>query len=291
MALPIVQTKRTIIIEGMRKALGRVPDADAIIIAENEWFEEIKDDIFQRKDWKLLEETKVVITTAYEQIIAAPSDFSKLIEVTFYDGGQKGTAQDGTLGSITLSASEAITEGSAKGSLVFKTGGTGKAEMSRITSYSESTKIAGVSPDFETVADATTTYMIATVAKDLHFIPNEVFRDVTAIGYPSRITSYGNEFYLDAIPDLSTYAIIFKYLVSIDQVDLDSTKHLRILAKMKNALKAGIYMRTLDSLNDDRASRALKTYESIVLKLMIDDSRSRRQRNNNYFKPVGGMPR
>jgi len=171
---------------------------------------------------------------------------------------------------------------------LFMTSGNAISEMSRITAISGD--VATVTPAWAT-QPTSGEYMIADIEVDMHYIPNEPLRIVAPVGAPSKISYYEGEFYLDPVPNLSTYAIVMRFLVDISQVDLTETRYTDILTKWRTAFDAGVYMKALQGRNDKVFKDAVSLYEIAVSRLMKQDSRSRRQRNNSFAMTIGGLPR
>ncbi len=290
MAVPTSQTATLIVTEALKKTGRSSPTSDEITRATDYYLEEIKHDLAGRKDWHLVENTKVLIPDAFSHRIADPTDFEKMLDVRFYNGVVKGTAQTGSSSSITLAAAESLSEEQAKGSQIFVTGGTGKGSSSRGTTYSESTKAMGVSPNFTTAPAASSTYMVADTERSLSYIPHEEMRGINSTGEPTSISYYNGEFFLDPIPDVATYAIVAKYLMRVDQIDLTDTVYTTLLNKWRVALVEGVYMKQLQEDSDNRYQAAVQTYETSVLRLMQKDGRQRRQRNQSFIRRTGGLP-
>lgn len=92
-----------------------------------------------------------------------PWDGSALIETAILNGQvvlRSGTAQAGTLFSITLDAGASATNDLYVGSLVSATNGTGAEQVRLIVFYDGTTKIATVVPPWEVAPDATTGFAI-----------------------------------------------------------------------------------------------------------------------------------
>lgn len=71
-----------------------------------------------------------------------------------------GTAQAGASSSITLASGASSTTNIFRGATITTTGGTGDGQSRNITAYNGSTKVATVSPAWDTTPDSTTTYSI-----------------------------------------------------------------------------------------------------------------------------------
>ena len=180
MAVPTTQTATLIVTEALNKATYSNPAAALITRATNFWLEEIKHDISQRKDWKLYEETKVLIPDAYAQRIADPVDFHKCLEARFYNGAIKDTLQTAGSGTITLAAGTG--NSSMEGKPIFITDGNAKGQMTRIVSISGD--VASVSPNWGTTPSSGT-YMIADTERTLAYVPFEEIEVVTGTGTPT----------------------------------------------------------------------------------------------------------
>lgn len=291
MAIPITRTTTNIVTTAFKKA--GIPSPNSIQIAntiENH-LEEIKNDIASRKDWKVLEETAVLIPTQWLGRYATPIDFRKALQLTIYDGDVIGTAQAGGSGTITLAANEIINEDTAKGSLIFITSGTSIGGMARITDYSSSTKIAAISPALATTADNTSVYMIPNSKRDLIQLPYESSEEIAIKGFPNGYMVFEQELYLSPIPDEVNYALKMRYGVDITDLDVTGTKHSRILKEWRTALVSGIAMRILEDLDDTTSQKEYGRFERAVKLLMGQDARDRRVRGQSYAKSLGGLPK
>lgn len=71
-----------------------------------------------------------------------------------------GTAQAGAAGSITLDAGASATDNFYDGQVVYLTGGTGAGQSRRIDTYTGSTKVATVIPNWATTPDNTTVFAL-----------------------------------------------------------------------------------------------------------------------------------
>lgn len=92
-----------------------------------------------------------------------------------------GTAQAGAAGSITLSSGSSSTDSFYKGFIIQPVGGTGGGQAPRLcTSYTGSTKLAGVSPNWAVTPDATTTYSFIPAADYLRAIVVDTVGSYTA---------------------------------------------------------------------------------------------------------------
>lgn len=292
MAIPTAPTATSIVTEALNSAgiISSVEVSSLLTRATDEWLEEVKNKIAGRPvDWKILEKETVKIPDAYVQNFAIPTDCEKVLEVTFYDGSTKGTMQTAAAGTITLASDEDVSEDDAKGKLIFITSGNAKNEKSRITAYDTSTKIATISPNWATTP-ASGDYMISDFEQDLTFLPNESIQRVASSGYPTAISEFNGQFYLNNVPDKGTYALIIKYKINIKKLDLTDSKYTDVLSEWRNALMYGVCQKAAFNNDDDKYKTAQYEYNSEVKRLMVENQRKRTQRNNNRVLPIGGMP-
>lgn len=290
MAIPTTPTAITIVTEALIQAdEGDSPPSALITRATNFWLEEIKNKIAGKKNWKILETTIASIPDIHFNKITVPADYQKLIKATFYDGSTKDTLQTATSSTIDLASDEDITEDNAKGRLIFITSGNAKAEKARIVTYNETTKQAGISPDWGTTPSSGD-YMIADFEKELEYFPNEAIPSINSAGVPSAISYYDGEFYLDVVPDKSTYAIVFKYVLAIQKVDLTNSRYGNILSDWRVPLLNGVLRKALFNNNNEKYAESKKLEDESILLLMKQDGRKNLQRTNQAVRSAGGLP-
>lgn len=291
MAIPTAPTATSVVTEGLKMAGIANPSNPLITRATGEWLERTKNFIARKKSgtWKILEKSQVIIPDIYLQKISVPTDFKDIVEVTFYDGATKGTMQTATASTIDLSSTEDISEANAKGRLIFITSGNAKAETSRIVSYNESTKQAGISPDWSTIPTSGD-YMISDYESDLTYLPNETIPTVVPAGYPSCITIYNSEFYLDVVPDKSSYALIVKYRIAIQKLDLTDSKYSNILSAWRDVLEQGICREKLFDDDNNKYTAADARFKLGVRDLMKDDAKEQQAISRRSLNHGGGLP-
>lgn len=291
MAIPVNPTATTIVTEALNKGGHLNPSAAKITRAEDFWLEEVKLDIAERKDWKILEETALLVLDEKRSRYTLPTDYEKMLSVKIYSGEETGTVQTGAASTITLDISEGITEGTAEGSLIFITSGTAKGQSSRITAYDESTKIATVSPSWGITPDNTSEYMIASTERTMQYLPHEMINRVLPNGMPSRSTVFEEELIFDKSPDRGTYVAEMRYIVDIALIDLAGTKISELYREWRVAMVQGVLFYVYDDDDDIRSDKAEARYERLVMKAMSSDGRKKRQRGQTYIKTLGGLPR
>ena len=104
MALPTAPTVSTILTEAYTRSGIPTPTPAQLTRAEDEWLEEIKRDIAERKAWQALQETVVMIPLLNVSVYPVPSPLIRVMEIWWYDGAEKGTAQAGGANTITLTS-------------------------------------------------------------------------------------------------------------------------------------------------------------------------------------------
>ena len=286
MAIPEAPTALSIVTEAYNSAGLFEPTVSEITRATDYYLEEIKHNIARVKDWKILEATKVFIPTAYQQTVSIPSDFSKLIKATFYDGSTKGTMQSATATTIELASGAG--KPSHIGRLIFITSGNAKGAMSRIIDINGD--IATIEPAWSTIPTSGN-YMIADTYRDLDYVEVDGISPLPAVGHVTTISQYNGNFYLSPIPDRSDYAIVFKYLLAIHQIDLNSPKYTEILTEWRTALVEGVKAKIYEEKDDARVLQAKADYTNALRMLMIQDGKKRAFKGQVYFQSIGGLPR
>jgi hypothetical protein len=286
----LAPTATTIVTEAYKLAGVSSPSAAEITRAEDEWLQLVLEDIASRRDWEILKGTKISIVNAFEQRLSVPVDFENMREIKFYDGTHKDAAQGGSSSSITLAADEDIIESDAKGKQIFITGGTGVRGMARIVSYSESSKIAGIAPNWAINPVNGSTYMIANLERSLDYTQVEDFKIVTANGSTIRVSIYDDELYFDPIPDVATYAVVMRYMSNITQIDTSGTRYSNILTKWRTALTMGVKKFARENEDDKRIVASEKDYEKAIVSLRRQGNRKRWSRHNSFVANRGGMP-
>lgn len=82
-----------------------------------------------------------------------------LEEVKSIPKNQIGTALGGTSGTITLAGTK-TTDGLYNGDKIATTGGAGSGQVRTITGYTGSTRVAAISPNWTSIPDSTTSYIV-----------------------------------------------------------------------------------------------------------------------------------
>lgn len=85
MAVPTVPTVSTILTEAFRRCGVPSPSVAQLTRAEDEWLEEVKQEVQGEKRWHALEETQTVATVSSQQAYAVPSPLSRILRMRFVD--------------------------------------------------------------------------------------------------------------------------------------------------------------------------------------------------------------
>src|SRR3972149_263482 len=101
-------TADSIVIEGMKKGGIRAPQPSDIKRAKEEWLQEIFNDIWMTSErtgntrLKTLQTTAVAIGVDNQRQYDLPADFDEELVITILDANDTGTAQSGTINTVTL---------------------------------------------------------------------------------------------------------------------------------------------------------------------------------------------
>lgn len=293
MAVPTVPTIATILTEALTRSGTPSPTTDQLARAEDEWLEEIKQDILGRKNLRSLQETIVLIPIAYVTVYAIPSPLYTVNELWFYRGDETGTAQAGTSNTITLAAASTASEDDVRARKIYLTGGTGAGQSNRITALNTSTKVATVACAWTTNPDSTTTYMVEDEEHLIHGPDQDIPRDGQS---PStRILRW--EFWEDHVhihPPLDNageYALELRGTVDLSLVDETDARYTRFLREWRNAIKYGVMVRNFEDVDDDNALRYEGKYERAVNRLLQADTRKAQRYGTTQMRSLGGLPR
>jgi hypothetical protein len=284
MAVPTVPTVTSILTESFRRCGVPSPTVAQLTRAEDEWFEEVKQELGMEKRWHNYEETMVLIPQAYAQVYAIPSPLDRIFSVSFFSG-VTGTATAGGATSITLAAG-----GDVLGRKIFLTGGTGAGQCNRILSLGG--LVATVAATWATTPDSSTTYMIATY--EFPVSGPHVGLPRTGIAPTNIITrweQFEHQLVVYPVPNASTYALELRGMVDISLVDRTDARLTRILREMRPALIAGVMVRIKEDQQDEDLPLYRQRYEQITLKMMKHDSRKHRSLLPMAMRGPGGIPR
>jgi hypothetical protein len=285
MAADAAPTLVSITTEGLKKGGYSSPSSAQLTRAQDEWMPEIKNDIFTlAKKLKVLQTIVVGITTEGVDRYALPSDFSSDLTLTLLDGLSTGIAQGGASGSITLAATETVSEATLKqkkGILVYE--GTGKGSYSQVTAYNSTTKVATVSPNFNTAPVNLDKYMFVDTVTPV--TPKPVWKLDRMIqvnggsGTPLYFYPIGDadngEFVLYPKPYRSTsipWGMQLRYYCDLMRLDLAGTLITTLYRRWRNIFTHGVYAKALQDKDDKRAEKAEVKYQRMLSTLITRET-------------------
>ncbi len=265
-----VATITSIITEAFKKAGINSPSTDLMTRAQVQWLEEIRTDLWKRvKKAKFLQARSATLLVNGLAKYQNPSDFESDLTLEYATGSRYGTAQAGTLGTVTLAATENAQQADLIGKEIVLLSGSASGQISYIVGYDSSTKVATVSPSF-TVAPSTDSYLIIDQYKPLDEKPlweQQNLSNQTSQGIPDRFFPVGNatdgEFILWPVPyrtDSQPAIVLHRYYADISEIDTTGTLFATLLAKWRNLWLLGLKWKALDDADDDKEPAAQKAY-------------------------------
>lgn len=276
MASPTNPTASSIVSEGLKKAGESNPSVALTTRATDQWLEEIKNDILHRsKKLKRLMVTSYGVITQGKSRYANPTDYSSDLELTLLSGNSGNTAQGGSIGSITLSATETATN--IIGLYIIIISGASQAAASQVISYDTATKVATVSPNFKTSPDSTSVYMIVTREIPLHQKGINQFTQFNQLSpgepkwwFPMGDEDYG-EFVLDKPPQV-TYGARYRYYADITRLDLTSEQMSNLYRIWRNIFVQGITAKRFQDVDDTRSADEFLKYQRQLNNLVTSET-------------------
>lgn len=273
MPTPTAPTQSSLISEALAMAGESSPDS-SLTTRAGLWFEEIKNDIWTvEKKLRSLQKTCYAIVQKGQSRYSYPSSFSSDISITLLDGSRTGTAQAGSVSGITLSASETAGDLDLIGKEIIITSNTGIGSFGQIIAYSSSTKVATVTPNFQTAPDSTSTYMIIDREYDLEQKPISDYKNshlsyqsIPSFYFPLGDEDYG-EFLLNCPPD-KLYGARIRYYCNIMTLDTDDTLYTTLLQQWRRIWLQGIIYRKLRDADDNRANDEFTKYRGELRSLI-----------------------
>ena len=270
MAAPTAPTLITITTEGLKKA-GYSSPAALLARAKGEFMEEIKNDIVNiERKLTSLQATSIMVTSNGQSRYALPVDFLSDLTIVLLDGSVTGTAQAGTTDSITLAADDDSGSSDRIGKEILITANTAAGSMSQITAYNATTKVATVTPDFNTAPDNTSTYMLVERYRPLSQHPvwelDKVRRSSTRntpISYFPTGDANDGEICLDPIPFRDSavpWGIQLRYYADLMELDLAGTLMATLYKKWRNVWTLGVAAKQLRSDDDNRQEVMVNRY-------------------------------
>ena len=279
MSVPSTPTLRQIETEGLNTGGENSPSTALISRAENYWMEEIKNDI-----WTLCKKAKLLHITAYgifnqgQSKYSNPTDFSSDLSLTILDGNVRGVATGGSTSTIVLASDDPSTSQSIIGKEIIILSGTGQGSWSQVISYSESTKVATVTPTFSTAPTSGSSYLIIDCEYPVEARPvfqKDELRRVPVTGiadefYPIGDEDYG-EFILNKAPD-KVYGARLRYYANIMRLDIDSTHMATIYQRWRSVFVEGIAFKQRDDNDDDATADSERRYKEKLFNLVTREN-------------------
>ena len=215
MAIQTTPTLERLCRTALRRAGQPAPSGGMIQEAMNDAFMEVKNDIkMKAATHPLLETEAVLVTVRGVRKLSQPTDAHQVKSVLMFDGPDawRGTAQTGASGSITLASTVSEDEGVLVGKPIFTLSGTGSLQYRHISGYTNSTKVATVSPNWTTTPDSTTTYLIANSQVELLQTTRQVLNydqyNFATEGVPCYASLEGEVLWMDRPPDADRKSVV-----------------------------------------------------------------------------------
>lgn len=285
MAAPTAPTLISLTTEALKKAGHSSPTAAQLTRAQDEYMAEIKNDLLVLaggRKLKALHTTAIMVTTDGQSRYTAPTDYFSDMTMQIMDGSTTGTAQTGAVGSITLAADDAQSEGQMLGTEILITGGTGKGSLSQCTAFNTSTKVATVTPDFTIAPDSTSTYMRV----DRYYpVKQKPFYDLARTEYtqtsdrPQEYYPMGDadysEFIMHPAPYRSSgvpWGVKLTYYADLMTLDLPGTLMATLYRRWRNLWVQGVRAKQLESNDSKRAKDAKAEYRGLLRDLVREET-------------------
>lgn len=289
MALPVAPTVTSLCTEAFTRCGITTPTAAQLLRAEDEWFEEVKQDIAGRKKWHSTEETLVVIPQPYLQVYAMPTPLIRVLRMRFYRGAQTGTATAGGTNTITIATGTGTTQ--HRGSKLFLVSGTGAAQGGRITGVAGD--VYTISCTWDTQPIAGTGYMIADTER-LVDGPEAMFRlDGRSPGTLLRCWDFIEHTlrFWPPLDDAGQYALEIDGAVDLSLVDRSDARLVRLLREWRQPLVRGLMVRMKEDQDDPDADKDEAKFERAVSKAMRVDTNKRLRAEGPALRSIGGAVR
>lgn len=257
----------------MKRALGRTPSSGEQVRALDQWFPEIKNDIWfdDGGSHALLEADAVMLLTEGTHVYDLPSDFDAAKSFNVLDGDIRDTAQAGTSTTITLASTDSSESAGRISKEIVLISGTGSGQKRQITGFNSSTKVATVDSAWSTNPNSTTGYLIVTQYHQLRIVDADTFNrvtDRTERERPELGMIWNNKLYVELVPD-KTYPMWYQYWVNIMQTDIADTNtiHQDMLRTWRSLFTQGFFVKTLQNEDDDRYPTAMIVYKDMITRI------------------------
>lgn len=281
MAAPAVPTLTTLTTEALKKATHSTPSAAELTWAAD-WMEEIKNDILvlaNGRKLKSLYTVSATVTTNGKSRYSNPTDYFSDLTLVAIHGEKIGSSQAGAVGSVTLASGHGYAQADLLGKEIFIYSGTGVSSLSQCTGLSGD--IASVTPNFTTAPATASGYMF--VEKNIPLEPRSIW-DKEKLGlYPQKgepvyfmptgDADYG-EFELWPTPYNTTapYGLKMRYYANLMTLDLAGTLIATLYQRWRNIWIQGVFVRALESKNDNRGPSERQKYEFMLQNLLASET-------------------
>jgi len=228
-------------------------------------FDTIKSEMWAKcKTDKLLETTSVLIANVGTSAVTLPTDFDSEVSLVIYDGEDpyRGTAQAGASSTMTLASSFSDTQEAMWGRYLFTTSGTGSGQFRQISAYDDTTKIATVSEAWTTQPDATTTYLVATYAKELR--RQDYYRGTVTAARPEIYGRMGTGMFVYPAGD-DIYPIIITYRSNLTRLDDAGSLFVKHLRERRSLWVQGVKVKTMARYDDDRYTAEKMIWDQMLM--------------------------
>ena len=283
MAAPTAPTLAIITTEGIKKAGYGNAASSLLTRSQDEWIEEIKNDIWTlSKKLKSLYATSFAVTTNGVEKYSYPTDFSSEMSITLMTGSVTGTAQAGAATTITLAAANTASDLIGKEIMILS--GTGSAQINQITAFVASTNVATVNDTWSTNPDSTSVYMVVDKYKDLQQTPvwrYDSGRTSPERGEPTHFFPIGDsdngEFILFPTPfrsasDTNGYGIRHQYYADLLRIDLASTLMTTLYRRWRSLFIQGVKYKCLEDLDDNRQAQEAQKYRGDLNAMIVREA-------------------
>lgn len=273
MAIPTQPTETTIVQKAYR-LYGKSPSSTNISNAISDGIAMVKSDLMDEgREWSFLRDIAYTSTEENVNHIQAPTDFSKLLQATIFDGARRGTLTGATASTVTLATSDTGTSDSTEGKLIVITGGNPNTidQARQIKSYNSTTKVVTVDVDWSTTPDVTNTYLIVDEQKPLHHKEVWNYDEIQQTHLkdePLEIYHFADDaegdFYFDYSPD-KIYTIQLRYYTDIRKMDTNTStnvRYARILRMLEQLFVQGVFVYLLQ--DDHRAQIEFQKYAQML---------------------------
>lgn len=283
MALSTPPILSSIVIESLKRAGYSNPSSDLQARATERWIEEIKSELWAKaRDLKSLQTKAVTVVSRGVAQYSNPTDYASDMSMQFATGGVFGTAQTGTVTSITLASSYSGTEQDLIAKELVITSGTGVGGISTISGYVPATKVATLSPALVIAPDVTSGYVVIDTYIPLTQSPIWDYPNVTIAGnkgYPETFFPIGEsstgKFILNPTPwrdDTQPMVLIQRYQADLTETDTVGSLMLKLYQQWQILWICGIRWKALQNDDDDRAPGAYQEYQKAMRDIINMDT-------------------